>query len=219
MTRSSVVPERGGARTKTAGGFFGSEVAKRRRAARISARICAILAPSIRAALRAAPRLPFRALSRPQIRSTASAWFSRPGRRGHALDGRSVEDDDHMDDLAQLLLQPVDQHGSRDRVAAQLEEVVVDPDPLRAAAALLHSSARKRSSGVRGATDMRGPPAAATSGSGSALRSTLPLAVSGRAGRTTKAEGTMYSGSVRPPQALAHLGSRLTDSLPATGET
>ncbi len=36
---------------------------------------------------------------------------------------------------------------------------------------------------------------AEASGAGSALRSTLPLALSGSAGSVTKAEGTMYSGS------------------------
>ncbi len=49
-----------------------------------------------------------------------------------AGDGRRVEQRDDGDVVADLLLEPVDQHGPLDRVAAQLEEVVVDAD-------LLHS--------------------------------------------------------------------------------
>ena len=49
-----------------------------------------------------------------------------------ARDGRRVEERDHGDVVADLLLEPVDQHGPLDRVAAQLEKVVIDAD-------LLHS--------------------------------------------------------------------------------
>jgi hypothetical protein len=49
------------------------------------------------------------------------------------------------------------------------------------------------STGPRGAAYPRSTPA--SSGSGSALRSTLPLGVSGKASRATNAEGIMYSGS------------------------
>src|SRR4051794_9263218 len=57
----------------------------------------------------------------------------------------------------------------------------------------LHSPASERSNGVRGATRSRAP-SASRSGTGSALRSTLPLAVSGKDSNTTRAEGSMYSG-------------------------
>ena len=45
-------------------------------------------------------------------------------------DGWRVEDRDHGDVMADLLLEPVDQHGPLDGVAAQLEEVVIDADLL-----------------------------------------------------------------------------------------
>ncbi len=53
-------------------------------------------------------------------------------------------------------------------------------------------SASSVSVGVRGAAPLA--PEDGAPGAGSALRSTLPFAVSGRAGSTTSAEGTMYSG-------------------------
>src|SRR5262249_23479440 len=49
---------------------------------------------------------------------------------GELGDGRRVEDHHHLDDLAQLLLEAIDQHGAGDRVAAELEEAVVNADPL-----------------------------------------------------------------------------------------
>ena len=49
-----------------------------------------------------------------------------------ARDGRRVEERDDGDVVADLLLKPVDQHGPLDRVAAQLEEVVIDADLLDA---------------------------------------------------------------------------------------
>ena len=48
-----------------------------------------------------------------------------------AGDGRRVEQRDDGDVVADLLLEPVDQHGPLDGVAAQLEEVVVDADLLQ----------------------------------------------------------------------------------------
>ena len=46
---------------------------------------------------------------------------------GEPRDRRRVEDRHHVDDLAQLLLQAVDEDRAGDRVAAELEEAVVDP--------------------------------------------------------------------------------------------
>ena len=49
---------------------------------------------------------------------------------GHPLYGGVIEEGHHVDDLAQGLLQPVDQDGAQDGVAAGLEEGVVDSDLL-----------------------------------------------------------------------------------------
>ena len=86
---------------------------------------------------------------------------------------------------------PADQPRRQQRVAAQLEEMVVDAHPLAAPA--------PRRTGRRGlapaASAGRGTPRPRRCGAGSALRSSLPLGVSGRASSTTNAAGTMYSGS------------------------
>jgi hypothetical protein len=64
--------------------------------------------------------------------------------------------------------------------------------------------------GVRGAACARpdSPPRPAP-GAGSALRSTLPLGVSGSAASGTNADGTMYSGSVPPQGRPQRLAARL----------
>ncbi len=49
----------------------------------------------------------------------------------------------------------------------------------------------------------RRPPRSSAGGAGRARRSTLPVAVSGRAASATKAAGTMYSGSERQRGAPA----------------
>ena len=49
-----------------------------------------------------------------------------------ARDGRRVEQGDDRDVVAELLLEPVDQHGPLDRAAAQLEEVIMDADLVHA---------------------------------------------------------------------------------------
>ncbi len=87
-----------------------------------------------------------------------------------------------------------DHLGGQERVAAQLEEVVVDSDPL----SLEDLLPRLCDEGLR-----RGPwrvvrftryDDSADSGAGRALRSTLPLGVSGKASRRTKAEGIIELG-------------------------
>ena len=82
---------------------------------------------------------------------------------------------------------PADQPRRQQRMTAQLEEVVVDPDPLDAqhlgkqrAQHLLLRRARHHAS-----------PDRVSSGAGSARRSSLPFGVSGRRSRTTSADGTM----------------------------
>ena len=60
----------------------------------------------------------------------------------------------------------------------------------------LHRPATQASSGVRGATGSAAD-SRRSSGAGRALRSTLPLGVSGISGSTTIAVGSMYSGSDR----------------------
>ena len=84
--------------------------------------------------------------------------------------------------------------GRQQRVAAQLEEVVVDADPLQAQH-LGPDVGEHLLAGVRGRR-VGTAAAGCRSGAGSAWRSTLPLGVSGSASSTTKAEGTMYSGSL-----------------------
>ena len=89
------------------------------------------------------------------------------------------------------------------RVPAQLEEVVVHAPPAPAPSTSAQIPASTSSTGVRGATYRSS--AAASSGAGSALRSSLPLGVSGSASSSTNAAGTMYSGRLAPqvrPQRL-----------------
>ena len=83
---------------------------------------------------------------------------------------------------------PADQPRRQQRVAAQLKEVVVDPDPLNP------QHLRKQRAQdllLRRARPAPQPGAAHSSGAGSARRSSLPFAVSGRRSSTTNADGTM----------------------------
>ena len=88
------------------------------------------------------------------------------------------------------------------RVAAQLEEVVVDADPVPAEQ-LAPDAGHLPLDVVAGQRTVALD--AAASGAGSAERSSLPLAFRGNAGRSTKAAGTMYAGSVRPSAARRSL--------------
>ncbi len=114
---------------------------------------------------------------------------------GQALDRRRVEDGDHVHDLAEPLLQAVDQDRARDRVAAQFEEAVLDADRLDAERRAEHlrqldlqSRARRHEFALHACgpvdapprQDRRGPP----------CRS----GVSGIDSSVRIAEGTMYSG-------------------------
>ncbi len=58
--------------------------------------------------------------------------------------------------------------------------------------------------------------APAKSGAGSARRSTLPLAVSGKASRTTTADGTMCAGSRSPTAARSPAASGAGSPAPVT---
>ena len=78
------------------------------------------------------------------------------------------------------LAQARDHLGGEQRVAAEVEEVSCEPDPL-AAEHLRPDPGEHLLGGVRGATYGRSAPRGAVAGAGSARRSTLPLAVSGRA--------------------------------------
>ena len=82
---------------------------------------------------------------------------------------------------------------SPDRIAAEIEEIIVDADLLKAQASV-QSLARCASTGSRGAT--KGPARRGRSvlGDGKVLRSTLPLAASGKVSRNTNAAGIMYCG-------------------------
>ena len=83
---------------------------------------------------------------------------------------------------------PADQPRRQQRVPAQLEEVVVDADPLDAPAP--RQTARTGSPPAGCAAPAAHAPAA-SSGAGSARRSSLPFGVSGSRSSTTIADGTM----------------------------
>ncbi len=125
-----------------------------------------------RAIGRSAGRAPPRAVAQP---------------RGQLGDGRGLEQgaDGELD--AERRADAADQPRREQRVAAEVEEVVVDADLGRGRESrrtgredLLLRRARRRGS-LRGAK----------SGAGSALRSSLPFGVSGSASSTTIAAGTM----------------------------
>ncbi len=77
------------------------------------------------------------------------------------------------------------------------------------------TSRRTRSFAVRGARP--GAVGASSSGAGSALTSSFPLAVSGSSGRVTIAAGTMCRGSSRP--ACSRRWRASTRATPGTGTT
>ena len=107
------------------------------------------------------------------------------GQRGH---GRGLEQRAHGDAGVERGAEPGDHLGGDQRVAAEVEEVVVEPTAVAAAEHLgedrgddlLDRGARR--------TELGRP---RTSGSGSAFRSSLPLALSGNSSSTTIAAGTM----------------------------
>ena len=85
------------------------------------------------------------------------------------------------------LARPADQLDRDDAVAAELEEVVVDADPIEA-----KHLGKQRTQNVLLRRARRPPTVAgARSGAGSARRSSLPLGVSGSCASTTNAAGTM----------------------------
>ena len=111
-----------------------------------------------------------------------------------AGDGRRVEKRDDGDVMADLLLEPVDQHGPLDRVAAQLEKIVERRRPARLAA--------RRARGPPGtppgacAARRRAGPSPAVRrrrGQGAAVHLAAGGAGQGRQ-RDEDAAGTMYSG-------------------------
>lgn len=111
----------------------------------------------------------------------------RPGERCQRGDGRGVEDVPQRDRPA-LLVQSAGQLDGADRVAAEVEEVVVDAD--------LGHPQHLRPHGGEGPLDRRPgatPPLGATGrpGAGSAARSTLPLTVSGSSASTVTLAGIM----------------------------
>ena len=104
-----------------------------------------------------------------------------------------IEDRHHVDDLPKGLLEAVDEDGAGDRGAAELEEVLADPDPaiVRQPQDLLELAGEEALQRIAGRHAVRRGAAPAASGAGSARRSTLPFSVSGRASRKTKAAGSM----------------------------
>ena len=87
--------------------------------------------------------------------------------------------------------QPLDQPHRQQRMPAQVEEVILRPDPVQPE----HLARTPRTRSPRPHVAGPRPAAACSPGAGSAARSTFPLAVSGSASSTTTAAGTMYSGS------------------------
>ena len=131
------------------------------------------------------PRLPTSAARAAAAAPAPCACRQPPPQRRNA---RRLEQaaDRHLD--IQRRPDPADQPRRQQRVAAELEEVVVDADPLDAqhlgkqrAQHLLLRRARQPTQRRDGAS----------SGAGSARRSSLPFGVSGSRSSTTIADGTM----------------------------
>ncbi len=152
-------------------------------------------------------------------RDRAEARRGHQRRRRHARGpqpgGQAGRETGHSRSLEQLAHRHLDTQGrahprghpgGEQRVPAELEEALLDPDPLDpedlgedAGQQLLDRVARRLVPGRRG----RGAASASR-----ARRSTLPFGVSGSASRKTNADGTMYSGrrsarDERSPRAVA----------------
>ena len=146
---------------------------------------------------------------RPACRSSIHRAISR--------DGRGLEQRAERQLDAERVAEPRRDLRGEQRVAAQVEEAVERADPVEpehlgpdAREPLLDRVARRRRTRLRSVDRSR-------SGAGRALRSTLPLGVSGSASRATNADGTMYSGS-RRPQAAA-LSPARRGPAPGAGTT
>ena len=112
----------------------------------------------------------------------------------HRGDRRRQKDRLDRDRAIQGRGEPCDELDGLERVAAEVEEVIVNPDPLE----LEHigpDAGERVLERVEGATYSADGSSGPGPGSGSALRSTLPLGERGKSSRVTNAEGTMYSGS------------------------
>ena len=111
----------------------------------------------------------------------------RTGYRRQGLNALMLEDVSGGDEQP-CLARPAHQLYRADAVAPKLKEVVLDPDPWEAKG-LGKERAEELFLGRAGR--LPGSLATRSSGAGSALRSSLPLGVSGRASSSTIAAGTM----------------------------
>ena len=122
-------------------------------------------------------------------RRALAAWFARPQTIGEFGDAGRFEHPAHRHRHTQRLAQARDQLGGQQRMPTQFEEVVVN-----AGRRLLQHRAPDTDQDFLERVARACTPACADpcgSGSGSALRSTLPLGVSGSARSNTQAAGTM----------------------------
>ena len=122
---------------------------------------------------------------------------------GLRLHGGALEQFDQRQLGGELALQARLQLDQQQRVPAEVEEVVVQADALYAAGPRATASATRCSAGVINASLPSSDTAVMVGGAGSALRSTLPLGVSGSASSATKWLGIMYSGSLARSVARA----------------
>ena len=131
--------------------------------------------------------------------ATVGVWNSARGDTSHAQFGA----------------QPRGGPDAEDRVAAQLEEVVRRPPPGPRRAPRPRPSQRPARSRCAARGSWRCA-AGDQSGAGRARRSSLPLRLSGSRSSSTKADGTMYSGSAPRAQSRSCGGIRCA---PAAGTT
>ena len=112
--------------------------------------------------------------------------LDKGGNRSQRLNGLMLEHRARRDDQPRLA-RPAHQLDRYDAVAAELKEVVVDPDPLNPQ----HLAKQRAQDLLLRRARRPPPPQPCSSGAGSARRSSLPLGVSGSRSSTTKADGTM----------------------------
>ena len=130
----------------------------------------------------------------------------RPVRESSGKRKRSVKRDRHRTELAQLAMRLHDEQ----RVAAEVEEVVVDADVLELEHLLPDARRSSASSSLVGRGVALGSIGrAVASGAGSALRSILPLGVCGKRRARRTPTGTMNSGERSRRRAAQRVPRRL----------
>ncbi len=151
------------------------------------------------------------ALAAPRHGPARTTGPGRPAAASHR-DVGAVEQRPQRNLDAQHRPDPVHQPGGQQRMPTQLEETVVDTDPLdtqhlgeQTAQHLLHAAS----------TGHDHPTTGRYSGAGNAARSSFPFTVNGNASSSTNADGTMYSGNRSPDNRPHHPAT----ASPPTGTT